>query len=201
MALKRESLKAMGLNEEQIQAAIDMHLETTTKLQEQIKSLQEQLSAATEKATQYDEAKKQLDELGKEDWKTKYEKEHADFDAFKADVEKKAVISAKTDAYTALLKKLNISEKRIPAILKVTNLDDIELDKNGSVKNADKVEEQAKAEWGDFIVTTEKQGANTPTPPSNNGGNTFEQMSLAEKMQYANEHPTDQSVKDWLNKK
>lgn len=194
MALKRESLKAMGLTEEQAQAIIDMHLET-------VNGLKEQLEAANQKATQYDEAKKQLDELGKDDWKAKYEKEHADFDAFKADVEKKAVVSAKTDAYTAILKKLNVSEKRIPAILKVTNLDDIELDKNGSVKNADKVEEKAKADWGDFIVTTEKQGVNTPTPPSNTGGNTFEQMTLAEKMQYANEHPTDQFVKDWLNKK
>lgn len=193
MALKRESLKAMGLNEEQIQAIIEMHLETTGKLKEQ-------LDTANAKAAQYDEAKTKLDELGKEDWKKKYEDEHSAYEAFKADVDKKQVTAAKTEAYTAILKKLNVSEKRIPAILKVTNLDDIELDKNGSVKNADKVEAKAKEDWADFIVTTEKQGANTPNPPANNGGNTFEQMSLADKMTYANAHPNDPAVTEWLKK-
>lgn len=193
MALKRESLKAMGLTEEQITAVVEMHMETVT-------GLQKKLEEATTKAAQYDEAKKQLDELGKEDWKGKYEKEHADFDAYKADVEKKAIVSSKTTAVTEILKKINVSEKRIPAILKVTDLDSIELDKNGGVKNADDVEKKLKEDWADFIVTEQKHGAPTPTPPSNNGGNAFEQMSLADKMTYANEHPNDQSVKNWLNK-
>lgn len=193
MALKRESLKAMGLTEEQVTAIVEMHLET-------VNGLKEQLETATNKAAQYDEVKKQLDELGKEDWKSKYEKEHSDYEAYKMDVEKKAVVSAKTDAFASLLKEAKISEKRIPAILKVTNLEDIELDKNGSVKNADKLKDAIKAEWSDFIETDGKQGAPTPTPPSNNGGNAFEQLPLAEKMAYANEHPNDQSVKSWLGK-
>lgn len=193
MALKRESLKAMGLNEEQITAVVEMHMETVT-------GLQKKLEEVTTKAAQYDEAKKQLDEAGKDDWKGKYEKEHTDFEAYKADVEKKTVISNKTTAVTEILKKINVSEKRIPAILKVTDLDSIELDKNGGVKNADDVEKKLKEDWADFIVTEQKQGAPTPTPPSNNGGNAFEQMSLADKMTYANEHPNDKSVKNWLNK-
>ena len=45
-----------------------------------------------------------------------------------------------------------------------------------------------------------KTGADVSNPPDNTHGNTFDQMSLADKMKYANEHPDDTGVKAWLNK-
>lgn len=193
MALKRENLKAMGLNEEQINAIVELHLDT-------VNGLKTQLEEANKKAALYDDAKKQLDDYAKDDWKKKYEDENAEFTAYKTKVETEKVENAKNGAYTALLKELKISEKRIPSILKVTDMASIELNKDGTLKNADKLKEAAQNEWADFIVTESEKGAEVHTPPANNGGNTFEQMTLAEKMQYANEHPTDQNVKNWLGK-
>jgi hypothetical protein len=60
-----------------------------------------------------------------------------------------------------------VSEKRIDTILKVSNLDELELDKDGKFKESDKLTESIKEEWADFIVQEQTQGANTPTPPNN----------------------------------
>ena len=130
-------------------------------------------------------------------YKEKYEKEHSDFEAFKKEVAEKDLKAQKDSAYRALLKKAGVSEKRIDTIMKVTILDEIEMDDNGIV-GADKIVEDIKAEYPEFIVTEETKGADTETPPENNGGNTFEQMSVAEKMKYANEHPSDKEVIEWL---
>ena len=60
------------------------------------------------------------------------------------------------------------SEKRIDAVLKVSNVDGIELE-DGKIKDADKLTENIKTEWADFIVTTQQKGANPANPPANNG--------------------------------
>ena len=78
----------------------------------------------------------------------------------------KATRAQKTDAYRAMLKEIGVNDKRIDAILKVTDLDGIELDAEGKLKDAADLKKSAKAEWSDFIVTTHTQGAQTATPPS-----------------------------------
>lgn len=193
MAFKRENLKAIGLNEEQIQSVVEWHREV-------VDGINESLKEANAKADLYDETKKKLDEYEKENWKQKYEDKDAEFVKYKNGIEAEKLANAKNTAYTALLKDLKISEKRIPSILKVTNMDELELNKDGTLKNADKLKESAKVEWADFVVVESEKGADVKNPPANNGGNTFEQMPLAEKMQYANEHPSAPEVKNWLGK-
>ena len=51
------------------------------------------------------------------------------------------------------------------------DLDSIELDENGAIKDVDGLKKSAKDEWSDFIVSEGQKGAQTPTPPSNIGGN------------------------------
>lgn len=195
MALKRESLKAMGLNEEQISAIVEMHMETVTGIQEELK-------AANKKVEQFNEMSKKLNEYENgEDWKKKYEDEHGAFESFKKETEENALKRAKVSAYTEVLKDCKISGKRIQSIIKVTDFSKIDLDKDGHIKGLDKVKEEIATEWADFVETESERGADVPNPPSNNGGNAFTQMSLADKMRYANEHPNDQSVRDWLNSK
>ena len=87
------------------------------------------------------------------------------FDDYKAKQEAKETLAAKESAYRDLLKAAGVAEKRIPAVLKVSDLDGIELDKDGKVKDADKLTENVKTEWADFIPTTTETGAKTVTPP------------------------------------
>lgn len=105
-----------------------------------------------------------------EKWKVKYEALKKDFSDFKAEQAKKDTRTAKETAYRALLKEAGVSEKRIEAVLRVSDVDGVELDDKGAIKGADKLSEAIKAEWADFIPTTHTEGAPTATPPANTGG-------------------------------
>ena len=167
MALTRKMLKAMGIEEEKIDQIIEAHTET-------VDSFKEKVNDYKDKAEKYDDVKKELDEIkdGDNDWQKKYEKEHSDFEAYKNDVTAKETKRTKEHAVREFLKGAGVSEKRLDAVLKVTNLDDFELDKDGKIKDADKHTETVKTEWADFIETTSTQGANTANPPANTGKGT-----------------------------
>ena len=92
------------------------------------------------------------------------------FEDYKAGIDAEKTHSAKETAYRELLKAAGVSDKRISAVVKVTDIDGIELDKDGKIKDADKHTETVKTEWADFIETTTTKGANTANPPAGNGG-------------------------------
>lgn len=87
------------------------------------------------------------------------------FDDYKAEIQAKETHTAKESALRELLKVAGVSEKRLNAVLKVSDIDGIELDESGKIKDADKRTESIKSEWSDFIETTQVVGANTATPP------------------------------------
>lgn len=104
-----------------------------------------------------------------EKWKTKYQALKDDFDTYKTEQTKKESHAAKEKAYRALLQEAGVSEKRLESVLKVSDIDGVELDDKGAIKGADKLTESIKSEWADFITTTETRGANTSNPPANRG--------------------------------
>jgi hypothetical protein len=181
MSLTRKMLKAMGIEEEKIDQIIEAHTET-------VDSFKDKVNAYKDKAEKYDVVKKELDDLkdGDNDWQKKYEKEHNDFEAYKTDITTKEAKRTKEHAVRELLKGAGVSEKRLDAVLKVTNLDDFELDKDGKIKDADKHTETVKTEWSDFIETTTEKGANTANPPANggNGVKTKEEIYKMENGRY-----------------
>lgn len=173
MSLTRKMLKAMGIEEEKIDQIIEAHTET-------VDGFKDKLNDYKDKAEKYDGVKKELDDLkdGDNDWQKKYEKEHSDFEAYKTDITAKETKRTKEHAYRELLRGAGVSEKRLDAILKVTNLDSVELDKDGKIKDADKHTETVKTEWADFVETTSTQGADTATPPANSGQQTMTKKDI-----------------------
>ena len=183
MALTRKLLKGMGLTEEQVDTIIEAHTETTDGLKADVAKYK----ADAEKLPG---VKKELDDLkaaGDGGYKEKYEKEHKAFEDYKADQTAKETRQAKETAYRAFLKSLGVSEKRIAAVIKVSDLDSIELD-GGKVKDPDKkLETSVKTEWADFIETSNTDGANTNTPPANTpSGEDPSKMSMEEYIAYRN---------------
>lgn len=176
MSLTRKMLKAMNIEEEKIDQIIEAHTET-------VDGFKDKVNEYKEKAEKYDGVKKELDDLkdGDNDWQKKYEKEHSDFEAYKTDITAKETKRTKEHAYRELLRGAGVSEKRLDAILKVTNLDSVELDKDGKIKDADKHTETVKTEWADFVETTSTQGADTATPPTNNGGTKMTKADIYKK--------------------
>lgn len=176
MALTRKMLKALGIDEDKIEHIIDAHtdsLEALKRERDSYKNDSEQLAAV----------QKELNGLKANggDWQSKYEKEHSDFEAYKNDVTAKETKRAKEQAFRDLLKNAGVSDKRLDAVIKVTNLDNLEVDKDGKIKDADKHTETIKAEWSDFIETTTTTGANTPAPPTNNSGGKMTKAEIYKK--------------------
>lgn len=101
-----------------------------------------------------------------EKWKTKYEALKDEFNTYKSEQTAKETRSAKERAYRELLKAAGVTEKRIDSVIRVSDLDGVELDDKGAIKDADKLTESIKTEWADFIPTTTTQGAQTATPPA-----------------------------------
>lgn len=103
-------------------------------------------------------------------WKKKYEDEHTAFETFRKDVETEKVLTAKKDAYKSIAKDAGLSEKGIEKALKYADWNSIELDDDGKVKDAKTHIKNIKEEWSEHIVTTERVGAQTATPPTTNNG-------------------------------
>ena len=169
MALTRKFLTALGIEAEKIDEIITAHTDTVDGLKDQIATLKGDAEKLPEVQKELDELKAAAEKDGKSSWKVKYDAIKEEYEAYKTEQTAKEARTAKESAYRALLKKAGVAEKRIDAVLKVTDLDGVELDKDGAVKDADKLTEAIKAEWADFISTTQTVGANTATPPANNG--------------------------------
>lgn len=179
MALTRKMLKAMGIEEEKIDQIIEAHSETVDGLKEDINKYKGD-------AEKLPTVQKELDDLkaaGDGGYKEKYEKEHQAFEDFKQAQTAKETKQAKEKAYTEFLKSVGVSEKRIPSIIKVTDLNAVELE-GDKVKDADKLTETVKTEWADFIETSNTNGANTQNPPTNNNNNNGDDPSKMTMEQY-----------------
>ena len=109
-----------------------------------------------------------------EDYKAKYEKEHADFEGYKKQVADGEELSKKKAAYRKLLADEHINEKRLDAVIRLTDFSNIKLDKEGNLQDTDKLKKTIGEEWGEYKVTTQKRGAEVATPPQgDNGGKTM----------------------------
>ena len=168
MALTRKFLSALGIEEAKIDEIISAHADT-------VNALKEQRDGYKADADKLPAVQKALDDLkasqsGEDPYKAKYEKKAKEFDDYKKGVEAKELKRSKSTAYKQVLKELNASH--IDSILKASQseLEKIELDENGKIKDVDKLKESIKKEWADFIVEEGQQGANTATPPGGNGG-------------------------------
>ena len=168
MSITRKLLKGMSLTDEQIDTIIDAHRDT-------VDALKDELDKAKADVTRLSAVQRELDELKeKGDADGGFEKKYNDlkkeFEDYKSEQSAIAEKAAKETAYKEMLKSVGISEKRLASIMRVTNLGDIKLDKDGKLKDRDKLEEDVKREWSDFISTESVKGADTKTPPENNGG-------------------------------
>lgn len=170
MAITRKLLKGMGLTEEQQDTIIEAHTDTVNGLKADV----DRYKADAEKLPG---VQKELDDLkGKGDggYKAKYEAEHKAFGDYKANVDAEKTTAAKEKALSDVLLKIGISEKRISSVARLAKgdglLDKLELDDKGAIKDAAALEKSLKTDYGEYITKSSTKGADTSTPPANNGG-------------------------------
>ena len=168
----REILREAGATEENVESAVTklvrLHMDVVDPLKTENDTISKKDKELETLKTKLDAAETELAELKKVDYKKQFDDISAKYKAYKEEQESKAVKSKKIEAYKKLLRDAGVSDKRLDAIIRVTAIDDIKLDKDGNIEGADECTKNIKSEWADFIVNTQQKGADTPTPPSGN---------------------------------
>lgn len=184
MALERKDLRAI-LEDETVDVSgkmkkiLDMLHTETDALQNQL----DDAKAATAKA------EKERDAAAND--KTIAEKALTDY---KAQQTKKDTHAAKEAKFRELLKSAGVLDKYADRVVRLSgeDIDKLELDDKGEVKDAKKHADSLKADWSDFVGTTTTTGAKVDTPPTNNSGvskEDFAKMSLDARIKLKNENP------------
>lgn len=159
MAFSRSFLKALGIEDEKIEAIMGEHVTVTDGL----KADRDKYKAEAEKAA---ELQKQLDGInGGEDFKKKYEDEHKAFEDFKKKTADDAEAARVRAAYRSLLIDEKIGAKRLDSIMKVTDFSKMKLGKDGKLEGEEELRKGIGDEWGEFRTTITEKGAQVATPP------------------------------------
>lgn len=177
----KEILSKAGVDSEHMKDAVNEIIEGHTTSIEALREERDNYKAEAQKAEdlakQLEKVQKDLKEATSDDaenkFKAKYEMLKEEFKEYKKEIEEKATKDNKSKAYKELLKEAGISDKRIEAVLKVSDVDAIEFDDEGNVKDKDDILKSIKEEWSDFIQSANVKGAETDTPPANTGGQTM----------------------------
>lgn len=170
MALTRKFLKALEIEGDKADQIIEAHTETVDGLKASLDAAEASANKLPEIQKQLEAAQAELESAKKDSYKVKYEAIKEDFEAYKREQAGKEARAAKESAYLALLKSAGISEKRIDSVLRVSDVDGVELTEKGEIADAKDRLKSIKEEWADFIETTQTRGADTPNPPANTGG-------------------------------
>lgn len=165
-SLNRKFLQSLGIEDEKIDQIIERHSEVLTEIKDErdkYKADAEKLPDVQKQLNDYKEAEKKNE---KDPYKVKYEAVKEEFEDYKKQINDEKAKAKKEDAYRKLLLDAGVSEKRIEKVLKVSDVDSVEFDDDGKVKNSKELTDSIKEEWSDFITTTRQKGADVPNPPA-----------------------------------
>lgn len=159
----------MGIEEEKIDQIIDEHIDVVDALKKERDGYKSDAGKLADVQRKLDAYEKNNGDGKKTVSKEDYDALKTEYDNYKADITAKEIKAAKESAFRELVKAAGVSEKRISSIIKVSDIDGIELDKDGKIKDAEELSDKIKSEWADFIPTVETKGAETAKPPVNSG--------------------------------
>ena len=176
MALTRKFLKALGIEDDKIDEIVAAHGETVTALKAEIDEAKQGASGLDAITKERDRYKADLEALQKTSGDAA--KVQAEYDAYKAQVEKDKTAAQKGAALDAVLKKAGVERESFRAQLrKGWDMDTVELEQDGKVKDEAALLSRIKADYPDFIGTVNTEGTKPLTPPAG-GGKTYTREQL-----------------------
>lgn len=171
MPLTRKLLKGMGLTDEQVDTIIEAHTDVVDGLKDEI----EKNKGSAARLTEVEKELNDLKSKGDDGYKDKYEKEHSDFETYKAEIAGKEAQAQKTNVFRKLLEKANISKAHIDTLIDTKTaeklINELEI-KDGKAVDEDKVSKAISDTWGGYVEHTENKPTGAANPPSNTGGGT-----------------------------
>jgi len=171
MALTRKLLKGMGLTDEQVDTIIEAHTDTTEGLKAKIEALEGDAKDLPKIRKQLEQAEADLEAAKKDGWKDKHDKVKKEFDDYKAGIDAKETKAAKEAAVRAYFESKNIVGKSLDIAMRGCRdeIDALTLE-DGKIKDASSLDALIAGDFSGLVGTTTTKGAQTATPPINNGG-------------------------------
>ena len=165
MALTRNYLKSLSLTGEQVEGVISAHAQTVDGLKSQIERYRSDAAALPDIQKELDDARQELLLLHADPWEERFHAISAEFESFKQQISDRELIQAKESAYRELLREVGVNERRIDAVMRVSDMECVQWE-DGRIVNEAQLREQIREEWADFIGKVVVRGAKTPTPPA-----------------------------------
>lgn len=182
----------MGLTDEQVDTIIEAHTDVVDGLKDEINSNKDAVKKLAEVTKERDELKAQ----GNDGYKEKYDKEHSDFEKFKAEIAAKETRESKGKAFLSILNLANIKGTNAEFVMDSKTaekmIDELEI-KDGKVVNQEDVVKAVTEKWGNYAERKEVINAPVPNPPINTGGTSitkedFAKMSYKDRLKIYNEN-------------
>lgn len=157
--MKREELVALGLTEEQVNGVMTNYGKSIKQLQDGLTSAQSDSESAKAELKKYQKGGELFVDKAEYDRLSKFEK-----DTLSAETTAK-----KTEALTKLFKAANATDSVAKLLISGHDLEKIELDEKGELKNGTELLKQAKADYADLFGGSGDKGAPQANPDA--GGN------------------------------
>ena len=199
--MKTEDLQALGLTEDQIKQVFALSGKDVNAEKKKTEQAEEERDQWKQRAETAEKTLKDFDGVDVEglnqqieDWKTKAAEAEKDFNR---KIEERDFSDALRESMEAYKFSSEAAKKSVMAEIKEAGL---KL-KDGKILGLNDLIDQIK-EKDASAFAPETDPARFTEPHRDSGGNQtgFDKLSLAEKMKYANEHPTSADVIKWLRK-
>lgn len=172
MAITRKFLKALGIEDDKAEQIIEEHTTTVERIRAEV----ETYKADAEKLPG---VQAELNAVKNDGYKSKYEKEHADFEAYKADISAKETKTAKTAAVRKYFEGKGITGKSLDIAMRGAGaeIEAAELD-GDDLKDTTALDTLVQGDFAGLVGKTEIKGANVAHPPVNNSGATLTRAEI-----------------------
>ena len=197
MALTRKLLKGMGLTDEQVDTIIEAHTDTVDGLKADVSKYK----SDSEKLAGVEKELNDLKAMGDGGYKEKYEKEHKDFEDYKADITAKESKAAKEKAVRAYFESKNITGANLDLAMRGCGEEMAALEMDGEkIKDTKILDALVDGTYKGLVSTTQTRGANPANPPANPPAKNYTTADI-KNMSAAEINANWDSIKASLNQK
>ena len=197
MALTRKLLKGMGLTDEQVDTIIEAHTDTVDGLKADVSKYK----SDAEKLAGVEKELNDLKAMGDGGYKEKYEKEHKDFEDYKADITAKESKAAKEKAVRAYFESKNITGANLDLAMRGCGEEMAALEMDGDkIKDTKSLDALVDGTYKGLVSNTQVKGANPANPPANPPAKNYTTADI-KNMSAAEINANWDSIKASLNQK
>ena len=192
-ATVREILSSAGVDAENLSSAvskiIDGHVNSIDALRDEISEKKADVEKYRKEAEKVGDLSQKLAEANKKlegmkDLEKKageFDKLQKEFNDYKAEQDKKALNTKRTELLKDMLKDMKITSDDGIKLGVKWYADKVELGEDGKISNGKDLRKEITEDLGSYISNTTKEGADTSTPPANDGKKmTIEQIDAIE---------------------